>query len=240
VHISVVQLLVLNSIFQIEIMEEKPTEQEETPLESLKKLMVKKDEYEKEIQQLTKQLMNQGVGLKGNLVDKDGFPIDDVNKILLVRELRNKLARFQTDHMEIMKQIEQKMIVYHQQNAISNQEKHNEPETKGQSQPKTKVESSSEKNFVSPQTLEEPFATVDEVSENSPASQGGIQLNDEIIQFGNINKTNHRNLQAVAELVRNSEGKSIIVKVKRRELETSIIKNLTIVPQKWSGRGLLG
>lgn len=39
-----------------------------------------------------KQISSIGVGLKGNLVDKDGFPIDDVNKILLVRELRNKLA----------------------------------------------------------------------------------------------------------------------------------------------------
>jgi hypothetical protein len=34
-----------------------------------------------------------GFGMRGNLVDKQGFPLNDVDKILSVREARNKVAR---------------------------------------------------------------------------------------------------------------------------------------------------
>jgi len=74
----------------------------------VKALMAKKDEIEKEIQTLTQQL-NQpgGAGLTGNLIDKDGFPIEDVNLVLSSREARHRIACLRTDHTNIMKQIEE-------------------------------------------------------------------------------------------------------------------------------------
>ena len=46
-----------------------------------------------------------------------------------------------------------------------------------------------------------PFAIIDEVSSNSPASEAGIQENDIPLQFRNVNSTNHDNCKAIAELL---------------------------------------
>jgi hypothetical protein len=76
------------------------TEKDLMPI--IKKLMQEKDEMEKEIKKAQgffgnqtnaiDYLNSQGLGLKGGLVDKDGFPLADVNKVLAVREARNKIA----------------------------------------------------------------------------------------------------------------------------------------------------
>ena len=62
-------------------------------MEELKQLMKKRDEMEAEVDKLTGYLTGPGMpGLVGGLVDKEGFPIEDVNLILSVREARHKLA----------------------------------------------------------------------------------------------------------------------------------------------------
>ena len=93
-----------------------------------------------------------------------------------------------------------------------------------------------------------PFAIIDEVSPNSPASEAGLLENDIIIQFGHVNSTNHNNFRAIAELVQSvaSENKSITVKVRRRSTElggiVEVIKTevVELKPRTWAGRGLLG
>jgi hypothetical protein len=86
-----------------------------------------------------------------------------------------------------------------------------------------------------------PFCKPDEVAEGSPAYAAGIHVNDMIFQFGSINKTNcGPNLRAIGELVLNSEGRHIIVKLKRIENGNEVVKTVNVVPKKWSGRGLLG
>ena len=60
--------------------------------EELKQLAIQKEAIEKEITELTEQLNTSGFGLSGNLVDKDGFPLNDVDKILNVRTARNRIA----------------------------------------------------------------------------------------------------------------------------------------------------
>ena len=45
-------------------------------------------------------------GIKGNLIDEDGFPRSDLD-IHMIRIQRNRLAHLQTDHNEKMKEIEQ-------------------------------------------------------------------------------------------------------------------------------------
>jgi len=51
-----------------------------------------------------------GLGLKGNLIDNEGFPIDDVSLVLETRDARHKLACLQTDLKTIMKEIEAAMM----------------------------------------------------------------------------------------------------------------------------------
>ena len=93
-----------------------------------------------------------------------------------------------------------------------------------------------------------PFAIIDEVSPNSPASEAGIKENDVLIRFGSINSTNHRDFRAIAELLPlvASENKSILVAVRRKTSELGGVVELTktevleLKPRVWGGRGLLG
>lgn len=93
-----------------------------------------------------------------------------------------------------------------------------------------------------------PFAIIDEVSPNSPASEAGIKENDVLIRFGNVNSTNHRDFRAIAELLplAASENKSILVAVRRKTSELGGVVELTktevleLKPRVWGGRGLLG
>ncbi len=52
-----------------------------------------------------------GAGLKGGLIDAQGFPIDDTQKVISVRQLRNRLACLQTDLKAVMKEIEAGVLI---------------------------------------------------------------------------------------------------------------------------------
>lgn len=102
-------------------------------------------------------------------------------------------------------------------------------------------------SFVEEQSTT-PFAIIDEVSPNSPASEAGIKENDVLIRFGNVNSTNHRDFRAIAELLplAASENKTILVAVRRKTSELGGVVELTkteileLKPRVWGGRGLLG
>ena len=51
-------------------------------------------------------------GLKGHLVDNEGFPRADVD-IIEVRKLRNRHACLQTDHTNLMKEVEKRLFGIH-------------------------------------------------------------------------------------------------------------------------------
>eukprot|EP01121_Diplochlamys_sp_Union-15-3_P006390 TRINITY_DN1688_c0_g1_i1.p1 TRINITY_DN1688_c0_g1~~TRINITY_DN1688_c0_g1_i1.p1 ORF type:complete len:100 (+),score=26.70 TRINITY_DN1688_c0_g1_i1:60-359(+) len=83
-------------------------------MNELQALIKQRDEIEAEIEALISYLNAPGnPGLKGGLVDKEGFPIADVQKILSVRESRNLLQKKQTDHLELMKKIEEGLYQLH-------------------------------------------------------------------------------------------------------------------------------
>lgn len=68
-----------------------PDEQWDVP--KLQALMAERDDLEAEIRRLNAVLLGpQGAGLVGGLVDKDGFPTADFEKVISVRESRQKLA----------------------------------------------------------------------------------------------------------------------------------------------------
>lgn len=58
------------------------------------------------------------------------------------------------------------------------------------------------------ETLEEPFAKVNSVVDNSPAETAGLKAGDIIRTFGYVNKSNHDNLRRVAQCVQGNEGVS--------------------------------
>ncbi|ESX02915.1 hypothetical protein HPODL_02229 [Ogataea parapolymorpha DL-1] len=79
-----------------------------------------------------------------------------------------------------------------------------------------------------------PFASVAFVAQDSPAHTAGLRPGDLLLSFGRINATNHNNLKALVGAV--AENVPVEVVVLRNNTPTQ----LTLVPAKWAGQGLLG
>lgn len=86
--------------------------------------------------------------------------------------------------------------------------------------------------------LPPPFAAVNSVAPDSPASAAGLEPGDLILRFGTVDASNHHDLRAVGELVpaAANERRSVPLLVSR----SSTIMRLSILPRPWSGRGLVG
>ncbi len=76
---------------------------------------------------------------------------------------------------------------------------------------------------------------------DSPAESAGLKVGDAIYRFGDITSTNHENLQAIVNLVKQKLNQQINVRVLRKTLVgTSEEKSVEFVPREWGGRGFLG
>lgn len=84
----------------------------------------------------------------------------------------------------------------------------------------------------------EPFAKIDEVMPKSPAEKSGLKIGDKLLKFGSVKYRNHRNLQAIPDVVINNLNNKVIVVVKREGMSENVILNL--IPQIWDGKGYLG
>lgn len=85
-----------------------------------------------------------------------------------------------------------------------------------------------------------PFAVAERVADGSPAMWGGLLCGDELLSFDRITSVSHEGwpdpLAAVAARLPGRENLDTAVVVLREGTPV----NLTLVPQKWPGRGLLG
>ncbi|CDW73038.1 26s proteasome non-atpase regulatory subunit 9 [Stylonychia lemnae] len=206
------------------------------------KLMNQKDEIEKLILDITEFLETPPMpGVKGTLVDAEGFPRADID-LFEVRKMRNKLACLQTDHCTVMKQIEEGLLSVHDDYKKNNINIEGE-ELKTQSNfEKMSVSSANPDNLIK-QNLEVriPFAWISDVINDSPAQQAGLKMGDAIYKFGDVDHSNHENLNAIVELVKKSLNNPIQVKVLRKNLfGGSEEKEIQFVPHEWGGRGYLG
>jgi len=190
----------------------------EAAADKVKQLMQRKDEIEAELLAIASELTSPGpngqapVGFKGNLVDREGYPRNDVD-IMRITKLRNRHAILNTDLSEIMKEIEQGLYQLHA--TVPKQVQ--------------AVEQSAE-------SAEDPFLIVNTVSPDSPAFLAGLREKDSVTRFGTIKRSEFE-----------SEGFSLIPKqiVEGKALRVNVIRNgerkiFTLVPQKWSGQGLMG
>ena len=145
---------------------------------------------------------------------------------MTVRQARNRLATLHSDHFQLMKTIEQNLYELH---SIAKQNKENDNESDVPIST-TPVQS---QNPID----EEGFVVVNSVAEGSPAQQTGLRAQDVVVSFGSVTKHNcPSHLKPIGELVQNSENVPILVKVKR----DGKIQTISVIPKKWSGRGLLG
>lgn len=94
-----------------------------------------------------------------------------------------------------------------------------------------------------------PFARVNSVAENSPASRAGLRPDDLLLRFGTaqIDGAHHEDSDSVMALVGQTvpqlaaEGSSILVVVRRTDPQAGAnTLELSLTPRPWAGRGLLG
>ena len=210
----------------------------------LKQLYSKKTALEDEIKDIVEQLNTpisptiEPVGLKGNLVDKEGYPRNDVD-VHKIRTLRNKYACLQTDHKTLMNTIENKLK---QLMAIPLSQ---QPTSTGRHPMPPNESDNTEQNKVKETEVEVKqhlvaFLRVDKVDKGSPAEESGLNEGDLVLQFGEVvlqrEETGHQALRRVVTEVGNNIESQIEVTI-QREMERKTIK---LVPKQWDGRGVLG
>lgn len=216
-------------------------------MDELKLLLKKKDEMEMEIEGIMNSLGE--AGLKGNLVDSEGFPRSDID-IMAIRKLRNRYAVLQTDHKEIMKKIEVGLHELHSHSKPSasttatSDTSSSLASAAGKSKTATAAGGNGKSNILSdidPSTMT-PMVLVESVSQFSPADEAKLLAGDKVIVFGSVKKshgtpTSEQN--PLGEIVREVErnlGNPIPIIVERG------LKFITvsITPKKWTGPGYLG
>eukprot|EP00192_Tetraselmis_astigmatica_P020504 CAMPEP_0117662308 /NCGR_PEP_ID=MMETSP0804-20121206/7987_1 /TAXON_ID=1074897 /ORGANISM="Tetraselmis astigmatica, Strain CCMP880" /LENGTH=212 /DNA_ID=CAMNT_0005469205 /DNA_START=220 /DNA_END=859 /DNA_ORIENTATION=+ len=197
----------------------------------LKGLAKEKDTIELEIAERSARLTAPGMpGLKGPLVDKEGFPFSHVD-VFQVGQTGTAWLVLHTDHKAVSSKIERKL---HELHALVKEVKEaGEPALK---QPRAE-EPTPPAAEAEPMNVDlEPFAIIDEVSDASPASEAGMEVGDQLCRFGGIVKSDGKELQRIGVNIQGFEGQQVIALVARggQALE------LTLTPKKWAGRGLLG
>ena len=84
-----------------------------------------------------------------------------------------------------------------------------------------------------------PFCRVNSVAEDSPAEKAGLQVGDLILAMGNINARDTANpFRSLAPLIPEVASRRETVTIYVRRDNTTL--PLTLRPQPWAGRGLLG
>jgi len=144
------------------------------------------------------------------LLTRDGFPRADIDvaqsKSLYVtsscspltgtvRTTRARIIYLRNDYKELMGIIEKHL------------HEHFASLEEGAEGPAASFETSELRDSI-PETLDQPFAKVNSVVENSPAETAGLRSGDLIRNFGYVNRGNHDNLRKVAECVQGNEGVS--------------------------------
>lgn len=182
------------------------------------------------------------VGRKGSLTDSDGFPRADID-IYNVKSKRKRLAEINTDYKLLMKRVESTVTeIYNIQQEISSISisSSSTPPTIFSFQDMTRSLKSESSSSSSTTSRIIAIAVIDEVFEGSPTQLAGIQNGDELIDFGGVSADSDKEgrgfLSMVAKVVSGSVGQPIHVTVRR---DSQLIE-LTLTPQTWSGRGLLG
>uniref|UniRef100_A0A2K5C8J8 26S proteasome non-ATPase regulatory subunit 9 n=1 Tax=Aotus nancymaae TaxID=37293 RepID=A0A2K5C8J8_AOTNA len=163
----------------------------------VQELMRRKEEIEAQIKANYDVLESQkGIGMNEPLVDCEGYPRSDVD-LYQVRTARHNIICLQNDHKAVMKQVEEALHQLHardkEKQARDMAEAHKEAMNRKLGQNES-------------QDPPQAFAKVNSISPGSPASIAGLQVDDEIVEFGSVNTQNFQSLHNIGSVVQHSEG----------------------------------
>jgi 26S proteasome non-ATPase regulatory subunit 9 len=178
-----------------------------------KTLTTKKASLEKEISDLEQVLVANNTNMTDSLIDQEGFPRSDID-VYTVRNTRSKIIHLSNDHANILKEIEICLIEIH-----------------------AHAKEAGPGSFPTLET--KPFALVDGVAPDSPASIAGLQRGDLVVKFGNHctgSKSPSQTFALLPSVVQGHVGIETPVVVHRNQ--TALVFQLT--PKAWAGKGVLG
>lgn len=224
----------------------------------IKALFAEREAMEAEMAAIAQRLTSApgSPGLRGPLVDAEGFPVSGVD-LYAVRGDRGRYAVLRNDHNAVTGEIERAMAELHANAAAGVREGvariASLPPASKRGQPSEptqfRVDDADgngnggvcmESTDASIAPLTPAFAVIDEVMEGSPAHAAGLQVGDQVVAFGGVTSGVGGSvasiLPRVAALLAENEGTVLSVRVLRR----GEIAELVITPQRWDGRGLLG
>jgi len=197
---------------------------------TIAELQRKKDIVEGELKALGGVLDSHGVDMNTSLLTPDGFPRADID-VAQIRTTRARIIHLRNDWKDLMALIE-KRLHEHFASVQDDDDEPAAPISSDASVPRDSI----------PETLDQPFAKINTVADNSPAASAGLKPDDRIRNFGYVNHENHDGLKKVAECVQGNEGQNILVKVSRSSGDSRPQElRLTLTPRRdWGGRGMLG
>ncbi|ETV72449.1 hypothetical protein, variant 1 [Aphanomyces astaci] len=171
------------------------------------------------------------IGLKGPLVDDEGFPRSDID-VYTVRHKRHRFACLQNDLKWKMQEIEDVMTsIYAEKKAQQPPPPPKQPTIPAGPSAHSKLHAA---DVVSDSTVPVKL----EGNAGSPSSEAGLQVGDLVLEFGTATADNHRELAAIREIVMRNLDAPIEVVVQRRGTADQF--RLSLVPHSWIGQGVLG
>ena len=217
-----------------------------SPRERLSRLMAQRDALEAEAEAIASELNSPGpegqppAGIKTPLVDVEGFPRGDID-LFNVRNKRQRLAVINTDHKALMLEIGATLQALHreQEPSSASSGSSTSSSSSGNSSSSSSVGGSSRRGGSGPEVVtvtSKAFAVIDEILEGSPAATAGVHDGDELLQFGSVTSLTTDALNSLPAVVRDHVNRPIAVTVRRKD----VLATLTLVPQSWGGRGLVG
>lgn len=242
-----------------------------SPRQQALELSAQRDAISAEMHGITQALEAPGAaGVKGLLVDAEGFPRADVD-VHTVRAQRHRLAVLETDYKNLTKQLEvalqaalppsndnddADMQTYSAPAPAASGSSANPPADNGEDENEANADANETPSVVQGSTMDRlrvPFAVVDSMAPNSPASEAGVKVGDRIVVFGGVSlrstPTIANAMRALGAAVREHNGRAVDVIVHRggvsgtsdtgEETPFSCVV-LKMTPKPWGGTGLLG
>jgi len=207
---------------------------------ALSALTQRRAEIERELLSISSELLRPGpngepaVGLKGNLVDKEGFPRADVD-LMRITTLRNRMAILNTDLDETMRGIERELHMAH---SIASLPPSSAPSSANSIPAPAPAGDAPGLSGSARRALLKPFAKVDQVFPGSPAAACGLKQGDGIVLFGHLDESTiaAKGFTSLATVV--SPGATLKITIDPADGKGR--KTVFLTPAPWSGQGLLG